>query len=115
MLCGCRLSADDITALGGSIVLFNVNRLDNLVMHQSVTLLSLGVLGFFLFTCLTGEALTCTPLLEVLDLSWNSGVGGDALQGMLGKVSPSLRELYLVACQLTAADVPVLGTDITFH
>lgn len=83
---------------------------------MSVILLSLGVLGFFCSpVCFTGEALSCTPLLEVLDLSWNSGVGGGALQGMLGKVSPSLRELHLVACQLTAADVPVLGTDITLH
>ncbi|XP_070841858.1 leucine-rich repeat-containing protein 31 [Chaetodon trifascialis] len=70
-LCSCRLSADDITALG--------------------------------------EALVCVPLLEILDLSWNSGVGGGALQGLLGKLQPPLMELHLVACQLTAADATALG------
>uniref|UniRef100_A0A1A8MU94 Leucine rich repeat containing 31 n=1 Tax=Nothobranchius pienaari TaxID=704102 RepID=A0A1A8MU94_9TELE len=55
-----------------------------------------------------GEALGCLPLLEVLDLSWNSGVGGGAL-GLLGKLQPSLKELHLVACQLTAADAASLG------
>ncbi|XP_074478237.1 leucine-rich repeat-containing protein 31 isoform X1 [Sebastes fasciatus] len=56
-----------------------------------------------------GEALGSVPLLEILDLSWNSGVGGGALQGLLGKLHPPLRELHLVACQLTAADATVLG------
>ncbi|KAI3355509.1 hypothetical protein L3Q82_018349, partial [Scortum barcoo] len=70
-LCSCRLSADDITALG--------------------------------------EALGSLPLLEVLDLSWNGGVGGGALQGLLGKLHPPMRELHLVACQLTAADAAALG------
>ncbi|XP_051249374.1 leucine-rich repeat-containing protein 31 [Dicentrarchus labrax] len=56
-----------------------------------------------------GEALGCVPLLEILDLSWNGGVGGGALQGLLGKLHPPLRELHLVACQLTAADATVLG------
>lgn len=60
-----------------------------------------------------GEALSCVPLLEVLDLSWNSGVGGgDALQSLLGNFHPPLRELHLVACQLTAADATLLGTDL---
>lgn len=64
-----------------------------------------------------GEALGCLPFLESLDLSWNSGVGGGALQGLLGKPPPSLRELHLVSCQLTAADATVLGTesDVHFH
>uniref|UniRef100_A0A8C6PQD6 Leucine rich repeat containing 31 n=1 Tax=Nothobranchius furzeri TaxID=105023 RepID=A0A8C6PQD6_NOTFU len=57
-----------------------------------------------------GEALGCLPLLEVLDLSWNSGVGGGAL-GLLGKLQPSLKELHLVACQLTAADAASLGNS----
>ncbi|XP_041817510.1 leucine-rich repeat-containing protein 31 [Chelmon rostratus] len=70
-LCSCRLSADDITALG--------------------------------------DALGCVPYLEILDLSWNGGVGGGALQGLLGKLQPPLRELHLVACQLTAADATALG------
>ncbi|XP_073344116.1 leucine-rich repeat-containing protein 31 [Pagrus major] len=56
-----------------------------------------------------GEALGCLPLLEIFDLSWNSSVGGGALQGLLGRPPPSLRELRLVACQLTAADATVLG------
>lgn len=60
------------------------------------------------FLC-TGEVLGSTSLLEVLDLSWNSGLGGAALQGMLGKVEASLQELHLVSCQLTAADAAVLG------
>ncbi|KAG8009657.1 Leucine-rich repeat-containing protein 31 [Nibea albiflora] len=70
-LCSCRLSANDIAALG--------------------------------------EALSCMPLLEILDLSWNSGVGGGALQSLLGNFHPPLRELHLVACQLTAADATLLG------
>ncbi|KAF7645171.1 hypothetical protein LDENG_00208900 [Lucifuga dentata] len=56
-----------------------------------------------------GEALDGVLLLEILDLSWNAGVGGGALQGLLGKLHPTLRELHLVACQLTAADSAVLG------
>ncbi|KAM9337130.1 leucine-rich repeat-containing protein 31 [Symphorus nematophorus] len=61
-----------------------------------------------------GEALGCAPLLEILDLSWNSGgVGGGALQGLLGKLHPPLRELHLVACQLTAADATVLGVLVS--
>lgn len=59
-----------------------------------------------------GEGLGCTPLLEILDLSWNSGIGGGALQSLLGKLYPPLRELHLVACHLTAADAAVLGTDM---
>ncbi|XP_008277276.1 leucine-rich repeat-containing protein 31 [Stegastes partitus] len=56
-----------------------------------------------------GDSLSCVPLLETLDLSWNSGVGGGALQGLLGKLQPALRELHLVACRLCAADATVLG------
>lgn len=56
-----------------------------------------------------GESLGCVPLLEILDLSWNGGVGGGALQGLLGKLHPPLRELHLVACQLTSSDAAVLG------
>lgn len=52
------------------------------------------------------------PHLEILDLSWNSGVGGGALQSLLGELPPPLRELHLVACHLTAADAAVLGTDM---
>lgn len=60
-----------------------------------------------------GEALACIPLLEILDLSWNGGVGGGALQNLLGKLQPPLRELHLVACQLTDADSSALGANFT--
>ncbi|XP_072234505.1 leucine-rich repeat-containing protein 31 isoform X2 [Leuresthes tenuis] len=56
-----------------------------------------------------GEGLSYLPLLEILDLSWNGGVGGGALQSLLGRIHPPLRELHLVACQLTAADATALG------
>lgn len=59
-----------------------------------------------------GEALPSTPLLEILDLSWNSSISGSALQDLLGKLPPSLRELHLVACQLTAVDAAALGNNI---
>ena len=42
-------------------------------------------------------------------MSWNVGVGGGGLQGLLGKLPPSLRELHVQACQLTAADAHQLG------
>ncbi|XP_075996086.1 leucine-rich repeat-containing protein 31 [Genypterus blacodes] len=58
-----------------------------------------------------GVALDGVPLLEILDLSWNGCVGGGALQGLLGKLHPALRELHLVACQLSAADGALLGTN----
>ncbi|XP_017294480.1 leucine-rich repeat-containing protein 31 [Kryptolebias marmoratus] len=74
-LCSCRLSAEDVAALG--------------------------------------EALGCVPHLEVLDLSWNSGVGGGALQGLLGRPPPLLRELHLVAGQLSAADAAALGRMVS--
>lgn len=70
----------------------------------------MGTARFSSLCLCTGEILSCTSLLEVLDLSWNGGVGGAALQGMLGKLGPSLLELRLVSCQLTAADAAVLGT-----
>ncbi|XP_034043877.1 leucine-rich repeat-containing protein 31 isoform X2 [Thalassophryne amazonica] len=56
-----------------------------------------------------GDALESVPLLENLDLSWNSGVGGGALQHLLGKLPPGLRGLHLVACHLTAPDTVALG------
>lgn len=60
-----------------------------------------------------GEALEHIPLLEVLDMSWNIGIKGGALQGLVGKVGPTLRELHLVGCQLTAADATTLGGIIS--
>ncbi|TWW70631.1 leucine-rich repeat-containing protein 31 [Takifugu flavidus] len=74
-MCGCRLSPDDVAALG--------------------------------------EVLSCMPLVEILDLSWNNGVGGGALQGWLGPPDPPLRELHLVSCQLTAADAALLGRIVS--
>lgn len=65
-----------------------------------------------LYCACAGEALDSIPLLEILDLSWNSGIGGGTLQGLLGKLHPPLRELHLVACQLTEADAAVLGTHL---
>uniref|UniRef100_A0A673CN56 Leucine rich repeat containing 31 n=1 Tax=Sphaeramia orbicularis TaxID=375764 RepID=A0A673CN56_9TELE len=70
-LSGCRLSSEDVMALG--------------------------------------EALSFVPLLEILDLSWNAAISGDGLQCLLGKLSPAVRELHLVACHLTAADAVALG------
>ncbi|CAB1341032.1 unnamed protein product, partial [Coregonus sp. 'balchen'] len=52
-------------------------------------------------------------LQNVLDLSWNAGVGGSALQGIVGKLHPTLRELYLVACQLTETDASILGCIVS--
>ncbi|XP_022623467.1 leucine-rich repeat-containing protein 31 [Seriola dumerili] len=60
-----------------------------------------------------GNALDCIPLLEVLDLSWNSGIGDGGLQGLLGNLQPPLREIHLVACQLSAADATALGRTVS--
>lgn len=56
-----------------------------------------------------GDALSCLPSMEILDLSWNGALGGGGLQGLVGKLQPSLTELHLVACELTAADGTLLG------
>ncbi|XP_029979266.1 leucine-rich repeat-containing protein 31 [Sphaeramia orbicularis] len=74
-LSGCRLSSEDVMALG--------------------------------------EALSFVPLLEILDLSWNAAISGDGLQCLLGKLSPAVRELHLVACHLTAADAVALGSAVS--
>lgn len=98
-MCGCRLSPDDVAALGG----FDAS------VNQRVYRWKARITSTRLCT---GEALGCMPLMEILDLSWNSGVGGGALQGSPLQLDPSLRELHLVSCQLTAADAAVLGTDV---
>ena len=84
----------------------------SIIRHKSVddTIISQILRFLSLCVCPAGEDLGCLPLLDVLDLSWNAGVGGGALQSLLGKLNPALRELHLVSCQLTAADAPVLGT-----
>lgn len=56
-----------------------------------------------------GDALSCLPSLEVLDLSWNGALGDSGLQGLVDKLPSSLTELHLVACELTAADGTLLG------
>ncbi|KAG7487390.1 hypothetical protein MATL_G00022860 [Megalops atlanticus] len=57
-----------------------------------------------------GEGLSYIPLLEVVDLSWNAGVGGN-LQCLTRGFQPGnrVKELHLVDCQLTAADAQSLG------
>ncbi|XP_066540441.1 leucine-rich repeat-containing protein 31 isoform X2 [Hoplias malabaricus] len=58
-----------------------------------------------------GEALDCAPLLEMLDLSWNAGVGGGNLHGLTKHLhsASSLKELHLVDCQLSETDAMALG------
>ncbi|XP_072546456.1 leucine-rich repeat-containing protein 31 isoform X3 [Salminus brasiliensis] len=58
-----------------------------------------------------GEGLDCIPLLEMLDLSWNAGVGGGNLHCLAKHLcsASSLRELHLVDCQLSEADAVTLG------
>lgn len=58
----------------------------------------------------SGQALDYTPLLEVVDLSWNASIGGN-LQCLTSGLQPGnrVKELYLVECQLTAADAQALG------
>ncbi|XP_007232741.3 leucine-rich repeat-containing protein 31 isoform X1 [Astyanax mexicanus] len=58
-----------------------------------------------------GEGLYCIPLLEMLDLSWNAGVGGGNLHCLANHLpsASSLRELHLVDCQLSEADAVTLG------
>lgn len=59
----------------------------------------------------TGESLDSVPLLEMVDLSWNAGVGGAGLQNLTSQLRYGcmIRELRLVDCQLTDADIKALG------
>ncbi|XP_048030188.1 leucine-rich repeat-containing protein 31 isoform X2 [Megalobrama amblycephala] len=72
-LCNCRLTAQDLTALG--------------------------------------EALDCIPLTEVLDLSWNIGVGAGNFRHFTEHLQPesTLKELRLVDCQLSETDITALS------
>ncbi|KAK7878192.1 hypothetical protein WMY93_031189 [Mugilogobius chulae] len=63
--------------------------------------------------CALGEALRLLPSVEVLDLSWNGALGGGGFQGLVGKLQPSLTELHLVSCELTAADGSSLGETLS--
>nr|XP_015216824.1 PREDICTED: leucine-rich repeat-containing protein 31 [Lepisosteus oculatus]XP_015216825.1 PREDICTED: leucine-rich repeat-containing protein 31 [Lepisosteus oculatus]XP_015216826.1 PREDICTED: leucine-rich repeat-containing protein 31 [Lepisosteus oculatus] len=57
-----------------------------------------------------GEALDYIPMLEVLDLSWNSCIGGN-LQCLARCFvrACKVKEFHLVDCQLTAEDAETLG------
>ncbi|XP_048866548.1 LOW QUALITY PROTEIN: leucine-rich repeat-containing protein 31-like [Brienomyrus brachyistius] len=61
-----------------------------------------------------GETLEELPLLEVLDLSWNAGLGGH-LQLLATQLRSGcrLKELHLVDCGLTAADVGAVGAMLS--
>ncbi|XP_023686091.2 leucine-rich repeat-containing protein 31 isoform X2 [Paramormyrops kingsleyae] len=61
-----------------------------------------------------GETLEELPLLEVLDLSWNAGLGGH-LQFLAAQLRSGcrLKELHLVDCGLTAADVGAMGAVLS--
>ncbi|XP_076868289.1 leucine-rich repeat-containing protein 31 isoform X2 [Brachyhypopomus gauderio] len=58
-----------------------------------------------------GEALDTVPLLEILDLSWNSGAGGGNLHCLTSHFGSAgaLRELHVVDCQLSEADAMSVG------
>ncbi|KAI7792617.1 putative leucine-rich repeat-containing protein 31, partial [Triplophysa rosa] len=75
-LCSCRLTAQDLTALG--------------------------------------EAFDCIPLVEVLDLSWNVGVGAGNFRDFTEHLRSdnTLKELRLVDCQLTESDITALSTAL---
>ncbi|XP_073687070.1 leucine-rich repeat-containing protein 31 [Garra rufa] len=72
-MCSCRLTDQDLTALG--------------------------------------EALDCIPLIEVLDLSWNVGVGAGNFRHFAEHLQPqsTLKELRLVDCQLSETDITALS------
>lgn len=75
-LCSCRLTDQDLTALG--------------------------------------EALDCIPLIEVLDLSWNVGVGAGNFRHLTEHLQPqsTLKELRLVDCQLSETDITALSVAL---
>ncbi|MCJ8745926.1 hypothetical protein PDJAM_G00135870 [Pangasius djambal] len=58
-----------------------------------------------------GETLHCVPLLEMLDLSWNAGIGGGNLHLLTEHLhsTSSLRELHLLDCQLSETDSVALA------
>ncbi|XP_046689366.1 leucine-rich repeat-containing protein 31 isoform X1 [Silurus meridionalis] len=58
-----------------------------------------------------GEALDFVPGLETLDLSWNSGIGEGNLHHLTEHLhfTSSLRELYLLDCQLSETDSVALA------
>ncbi|XP_060755676.1 leucine-rich repeat-containing protein 31 isoform X2 [Neoarius graeffei] len=58
-----------------------------------------------------GERLNCVPLLEILDLSWNTGIGGGNLHFLTEHLHfiSSLRELHLLDCRLSETDSVALA------
>ncbi|KAL2085267.1 hypothetical protein ACEWY4_018587 [Coilia grayii] len=72
-LCGCRVTAQDLEALG--------------------------------------DSLDAVPQLELVDLSWNTGVGEANLHCLTSRFDPGciIQELRLVDCHLTDADMKALG------
>lgn len=61
-----------------------------------------------------GDSLDCIPLLEVLDLSWNVGVGKGNFRDFTEHLRSdnTLKELRLVDCQLTVSDITALSTAL---
>nr|XP_009295766.1 leucine-rich repeat-containing protein 31 [Danio rerio] len=58
-----------------------------------------------------GEALDCIPLIEVLDLSWNVGIGAGNFRHFTEQIQPEnrLKDLRLVDCQLSETDITALS------
>lgn len=67
----------------------------------------------FIRNVVSGETLDCVPLLEMLDLSWNPGIGGGNLHFLTQQLhsTSSLRELHLLDCQLSETDSTALGEN----
>lgn len=126
-LCHCDLTATDLLELG--TLLPYVRQLEELELSWNELIGgSLKALTLYLnhISCIStlklsgcrlnqedinalGDALTGLHSVEILDLSWNRAFSGGGLQGLVGKLQPSLTELHLVACELTAADGTLLG------
>lgn len=68
----------------------------------------------FIRNGVSGETLDCVPLLEILDLSWNVGIGGGNLHFLTEHLhfTSSLRELHLLDCQLSETDCEALGENL---
>lgn len=68
----------------------------------------------FIRNTVSGETLDCVPLLEMLDLSWNAGIGGGNLHFLTEHLLSTsfLRELHLLDCQLSVTDCGALGENL---
>lgn len=69
--------------------------------------------GAFIRNVFSGETLDCVPLLETLDLSWNTGIGAGNLHFLTDHLhsTGTLRELHLLDCQLSETDSVALGEN----